>query len=369
MPRRPKSRHGAQVAFLLEPTPIDDMARIAFAGGVMPQKSTDFYPKLLSGVTIYKLVKPFDNVCENSKPRFSAPDSWAKFTPRRSAAWAMWRSPQSLRPTRPTADKFAAALGIPKATGDWRSLLADPEIDAVHVCTPNVAALPHGRKPRSKRGKHVLCEKPLTMNIGRGARARCACREQKNLAHCVNHNLRFYPVVQQIRSMIAAGELGEILVVNGTYFQDWLLYDTDWNWRADAPNRRRLRAMGDIGSHWMDMIQHLTGLRITVAVRRSRRRSTKRASARRDRSKRSPGKSSQAADYDSDARRHRRFRRGADPPGRARARIVRREPGFGGPQESFRIRNLRDQMRRRLEPGAARRVVDRPSQQRRTSLS
>ena len=67
--------------------------------------------------------------------------------------------------------------------------------------------------------------------------------------------------------MIAAGELGEILIVNGTYFQDWLLYDTDWNWRADASANGALRAMGDIGSHWMDMIQHLTGLRITVAVR------------------------------------------------------------------------------------------------------
>jgi predicted dehydrogenase len=70
--------------------------------------------------------------------------------------------------------------------------------------------------------------------------------------------------VQQVRSMVAAGELGEILIVNGTYFQDWLLYDTDWNWRANADSNGALRAMGDIGSHWMDMIQHLTGLQITA---------------------------------------------------------------------------------------------------------
>jgi predicted dehydrogenase len=85
----------------------------------------------------------------------------------------------------------------------------------------------------------------------------------KNLANCVNHNLRCYPLVQQVRSMIEAGDLGDVLIVNGTYFQDWLLYDTDWNWRAQANENGALRAMGDIGSHWMDQIQHVTGLKIT----------------------------------------------------------------------------------------------------------
>jgi predicted dehydrogenase len=160
-----------------------------------------------------------------------------------------------------TADKFAAALMIPKASGDWRSVLADPEIDAVHVCTPN--SLHHAMSKASlEAGKHVLCEKPLAMNAAE-ARELAALGAKKNLAHCVNHNLRCYPLVQQIRSMIVAGELGDVLVVNGTYFQDWLLYDTDWNWRADAAANGALRAMGDIGSHWMDAIQHLTGLRIT----------------------------------------------------------------------------------------------------------
>ena len=160
-----------------------------------------------------------------------------------------------------TADKFAAALLIPKATGDWRTVLADPEIDAVHVCTPN--SLHHAMsKAALEAGKAVLCEKPLAMNAVE-ARELNDIAEKRKIAHCVNHNLRFYPMVQQIRSMIAAGELGEILVVNGTYFQDWLLYDTDWNWRADASANGALRAMGDIGSHWMDAIQFLTGLKIT----------------------------------------------------------------------------------------------------------
>jgi predicted dehydrogenase len=84
------------------------------------------------------------------------------------------------------------------------------------------------------------------------------------LANAINHNLRYYPVVQQIRRMIEAGDLGDILIVQGTYSQDWLLYDTDWNWRVDSKANGALRAMGDIGSHWMDMIQHLTGLKITA---------------------------------------------------------------------------------------------------------
>jgi predicted dehydrogenase len=159
-----------------------------------------------------------------------------------------------------TAEKFAAAMNIPKAA-DWRAVLADPEIDAVHICTPNV--LHHSMaKAALEAGKNVLCEKPLTMNAAE-ARELAALADANKLAHCTNHNLRFYPVVQHIRSMVAAGDLGDILIVNGTYFQDWLLYETDWNWRALSASNGALRAMGDIGSHWMDMIQHLTGLKIT----------------------------------------------------------------------------------------------------------
>ena len=161
-----------------------------------------------------------------------------------------------------TADKFAAMVGIPRATADWKAVAADPEIDVVHVCTPNVLHYPMA-KAALEAGKHVLCEKPLSMTSAE-ARELAALGEQKKLAHCVNHNLRFYPVVQQIRSMIAAGELGDVLIVTGTYFQDWLLYDTDWNWRVNSASNGAVRAMGDIGSHWMDMIQHLTGLRITA---------------------------------------------------------------------------------------------------------
>ena len=162
----------------------------------------------------------------------------------------------------PRAREFADRNGIGRATGDYRTILGDASIDAVHVLTPNalhreiaLAAL--------EAGKHVVCEKPLTVSPAE-ARDLVAAAERAGRANCVEHNLRYYPLVQQARQMIAAGELGEVLIAQGTYSQDWLLYDTDWNWRADAKMNGPLRAMGDIGSHWMDMIEHVTGLRITA---------------------------------------------------------------------------------------------------------
>jgi predicted dehydrogenase len=160
------------------------------------------------------------------------------------------------------AREFAGQHAIRRASGDYRTILADPEIDAVHVLTPN--ALHHEvARAALEAGKHVVCEKPLTVSVAEaGDLAATAARAK--LANCVEHNLRYYPLVQQARRMAARGDLGEILLVQGTYSQDWLLYDTDWNWRADAKLNGPLRAMGDIGSHWMDLIQHVTGLRITA---------------------------------------------------------------------------------------------------------
>jgi predicted dehydrogenase len=159
------------------------------------------------------------------------------------------------------AQGFGAAYGIERTTADWESLLEDPEIQAVHVCTPNALHFPMS-KAAVEAGKAVLCEKPLTMSVAE-ARKLVALAGKKGVPNCVNHNLRYYPVVQHVRRMIANGELGDILIVQGTYFQDWLLYDTDYNWRVERAANGALRAMGDIGSHWMDMIQHLTGLKIT----------------------------------------------------------------------------------------------------------
>ena len=159
------------------------------------------------------------------------------------------------------AAAFAAATGIEKAVDDYNEILADPEIEAVHICTPNALHYPIA-KAAILAGKNVLCEKPLATSVAE-ARELVDLAKERNVANCLNHNLRFYPLVQQMRAMIANGALGDILVVQGTYSQDWLLYDTDFNWRVMAKENGPLRAMGDIGSHWMDLIKHVTGLAIT----------------------------------------------------------------------------------------------------------
>ncbi|MCU0247886.1 MAG: Gfo/Idh/MocA family oxidoreductase, partial [Bryobacter sp.] len=159
------------------------------------------------------------------------------------------------------AKKFAEAMGIPRHTGDWMSLVTDPEIQAVHVCTPNALHFPMS-KAFLEAGKAVLCEKPLSLTAAE-AKELVDLAAAKGLPNATNHNLRCYPVVQHIKQMIKSGALGEVLVVQGTYSQDWLLYDTDFNWRIESKDNGALRAMGDIGSHWMDQIQQVTGLKIT----------------------------------------------------------------------------------------------------------
>jgi predicted dehydrogenase len=158
------------------------------------------------------------------------------------------------------ARKLAEAFGIEKAVDDYRQLLHDATIDAVHICTPNAAHYQMA-KDALLAGKHVLCEKPLSVSAGE-ARELVTLTRERNLRNCVCHNLRYYPMVQQMRRMREEGDLGEVLVVQGTYSQDWLLYETDWNWRVDSTVSGPLRAMADIGSHWFDMAEHVIGLRV-----------------------------------------------------------------------------------------------------------
>jgi predicted dehydrogenase len=160
-----------------------------------------------------------------------------------------------------SASAFAKSIGVDNSTGNWKDICKDPSIHACHVLTPNAV---HAEMSLAllDAGKAVLCEKPLTTSV-KDAEKMLKLAEKKKLAHAVCHNLRFYPVVQHVRQYIAAGELGDVLHVQGTYSQDWLLYDTDFNWRIEAKDNGALRAVGDIGSHWMDTIQHLTGLKIT----------------------------------------------------------------------------------------------------------
>ena len=156
----------------------------------------------------------------------------------------------------------AAGYNVLNATGDWHDVIADPSIDAVHITTPNASHFPIA-KAAFEAGKHVLCEKPLAMSVAE-AKALVALQAAKKLRGAVNHNLRCYPMVQQMRAMREADDFGEILVVQGTYSQDWMLYETDWNWRVDPKVSGASRVMADIGSHFFDMAEHVTGLKVTA---------------------------------------------------------------------------------------------------------
>jgi predicted dehydrogenase len=160
--------------------------------------------------------------------------------------------------------QFAAdKLRIPTAYATYSELLADSRVDVVHLTTPNrfhhaetLAAL--------DAGKHVLCEKPLAMTATESAEL--VARAAQSERFCgVNYNVRFYPLCQETRARIAAGDLGRLFHVAGSYVQDWLLYDTDFNWRVLADDGGELRAMADIGTHWLDLVQFVTGQTI-VAV-------------------------------------------------------------------------------------------------------
>jgi predicted dehydrogenase len=159
------------------------------------------------------------------------------------------------------ARRLGTGFSVPTITTDYREVLRDPAIDVVHICTPNAQHFPMVKDALQAR-KHVLCEKPLATTVDDGEEL-VSLAVRQGVRNCVCHNLRFYPMVQQMRAMREAGDLGEILVVQGTYFQDWLLYDTDWNWRVDAKTGGPSRCMADIGSHWFDLAEHVTGLPVT----------------------------------------------------------------------------------------------------------
>jgi Predicted dehydrogenases and related proteins len=158
------------------------------------------------------------------------------------------------------AKQKSAILNIEKAYGDSRELLADPAIEVVHICTPNHLHFTMAREALLA-GKHVVCEKPLAMNSKEAAELLKIAKEKK-LVNAVHFNIRFYPLIQQIRLAIENGDLGKILAVNGSYQQDWLFYATDYNWRLQSEFSGESRAIADIGSHWLDVIEFITGIKV-----------------------------------------------------------------------------------------------------------
>ena len=156
--------------------------------------------------------------------------------------------------------KRAADLGLPRAYSGMEEMLADERVEVVHVTSPNVLHFPQVREILAA-GKNVVCEKPLATTSAESAELVRLAREA-GVVNAVNFNIRFYPLNQHLARLVADGGLGEIRLVTGHYFQDWLLLDTDWNWRLDPAEGGSLRAVGDIGSHWLDLVSFVGGLRI-----------------------------------------------------------------------------------------------------------
>jgi predicted dehydrogenase len=144
---------------------------------------------------------------------------------------------------------------------DYASLLADPAVQVVHLASPN--RLHHAQcKAALAAGKHVVCEKPLAMTSTE-SRELVELAERSKLITAVNYNVRFYPLCLEARARIERGDLGRLFHVTGSYVQDWLLLDTDFNWRVLAEEGGALRAVADIGTHWLDLLTFITGLRVT----------------------------------------------------------------------------------------------------------
>jgi predicted dehydrogenase len=159
-----------------------------------------------------------------------------------------------------SATACARQWGIPEVYGDYdhQAMLRSPNIDVVHITSPNKAHVQQALAAL-KAGKHVVCEKPLGMNTRETARVVAAVKKPGSPVFAVNYMCRFFPAVLQMRAMVARGDLGKIIHVQGHFFQDWLLHETDYNWRILAAEGGKLRAVGDIGTHWIDTVSFILG--------------------------------------------------------------------------------------------------------------
>lgn len=158
----------------------------------------------------------------------------------------------------------AEALGVPRAYGSFEALAADPAVDVVHNTTPNFLHGPVIRAALAHR-KHIVSEKPLALSGGEAFALWQAAREA-HVVHAVTFNYRGNPMVEHARAIVAAGEIGPPHFVHGAYLQDWLLKPTDFSWRLEPDKGGASSAVADIGSHWCDLAQHVTGRRIEAVL-------------------------------------------------------------------------------------------------------
>ena len=158
------------------------------------------------------------------------------------------------------SEAACAELHLSRAYRSLEELSRDREVDVVHVCTPNYLHLEQA-STLLRAGKHVLCEKPVAMNPRESAALIELAQKHKRVGG-VNYNLRYYPLCQEARARIASGAMGEPRLIHGKFLQDWLFYPTDWNWRLETQLGGDLRAVADIGTHWLDLAMWLTGRKI-----------------------------------------------------------------------------------------------------------
>jgi len=159
--------------------------------------------------------------------------------------------------------QMADHWGIPNVYGDYDygAMLRSGNVDVVHITSPNKAHVEQSLAALAA-GKHVLCEKPLGMTTADTAKVVKAAARKNAPVFAVNYVCRFFPAVLQMRAMVQRGDLGQIIHVHGRFFQDWLLKETDYNWRVLASEGGKLRAVGDIGTHWMDAVSFILGARV-----------------------------------------------------------------------------------------------------------
>jgi len=165
---------------------------------------------------------------------------------------------------RAESESAQKALSLPRAYQSLDEVLADKAVHAVHLAVPNVLHYEMAKRAL-QAGKHVMCEKPLAMNSRESAEL-VALAKSTGVAAGVCYNIRFYPLNLEARDMAERGDLGEVFAINGSYVQDWLFYDTDYNWRVLADQGGQLRAIADIGTHWMDLVLSITGLEVEAVL-------------------------------------------------------------------------------------------------------
>jgi predicted dehydrogenase len=150
---------------------------------------------------------------------------------------------------------------VAKAYGDWRELIADPDIDVVDIATPTHL---HARIALAaiSAGKHVIVDKPMALTVAE-AKMMVAAARRARVVHAVTFNIRYNVMLQHARALIARGDIGDVRFVRGHYLQEWLLHETDYNWRLEPAKAGSLAMVADAGAHWYDLAQHLTRSRIT----------------------------------------------------------------------------------------------------------